>query len=94
MSVPSFLQTYLASYDLSGLDVKIDKNLIITEILNKGNKEAYSWLYENYSKSDIQEVISKPTRGMWLKGILQYWLKMFNLTLNKHQFEKAELNIN
>ena len=40
MSILSFLQTYLASYDLSRMDTERDKEIIITEILNE-----QPWVY-------------------------------------------------
>lgn len=94
MAVPSYLQTYLASYNLSGLDVEKDKQLIITEILNKGDQRAYEWLYKTYSTKEVQEIVKKPIRGMWLESSLRYWLKMFNLKLDQQEFEKSVININ
>lgn len=94
MAVPKFLQTYLASYDLSGLDVRRDRDIIITEILNKGDQEAVNWLYQNYSKQDVRNIIRKPIKGMWLKSVLQYWLKIFDLRLNDEKFNEAIININ
>ncbi|MBL7150503.1 hypothetical protein ISS86_01080 [Candidatus Microgenomates bacterium] len=91
--VPKFLQPYLASYDLTELDIKRDKELIITEILNKGNDKALRWLGKVYSQKEIKKVISSPVRGMWLKNILSYWQKIFNIKLDKKIFKEAILDL-
>ena len=93
MALPNFLQPYLASYDLSKLDVRRDKQLIITQILNKGNYQALHWLGKTYSRKEIKEEISSPTPGMWLKSTLLYWLKIFNIKIDKKTFNRAALNL-
>lgn len=94
MSLPSFLQTNLPSYDLGTLELERDKRLIITSILNRGDYKALKWLGENYSKKDIAEVISQPTRGAWMRSVLSYWLKIFGLSLEKQLFDSAVINLN
>ena len=94
MPIPKFLQSYLASYDLSELDTKEDKKLIITEILNKGNGEALSWVTDTYSKDDIKEVVSSPTRGMWLETNLAYWQMIFGLKIAPEVYRNAVINLN
>lgn len=93
MALPKFLQTYLASYDLKTLDIKRDKDLIITEILNKGDDKAIRWLGKNYSQEEIKKVISSPTRGMWMKSTLDYWLRCFNVKIPKFTYELAILSL-
>lgn len=93
MALPKFLQPYLASYDLTKLDIKQDKKLIITQILNKGNYQALQWLGKTYSRKEIKEAISSPTPGMWLKSTLLYWLKIFGIKLDKKTFNRAALNL-
>ncbi len=91
--LPKFLQPCLASYDLQELNLKEDKRLIITQVLNKGDDEALRWLGRNYSQKEIKEAIVSPMRGMWLKNILAYWQKIFNLKLSKETFNKAVLDL-
>ena len=57
MGVPKFLQSSLASYDLSRIDVKKDKEIIITEVLNKGDGKALNWLAKNYTKNEIKLIV-------------------------------------
>lgn len=93
MALPSFLQPCLASYDLSKMDKARDKKTIITEILNKGDDIAISWLGENYTQDEIKEVIASPIRGMWLESVLDYWLKIFGLKLPKGIYQKAIIDL-
>lgn len=90
--VPSFLQPCLASYDLSGLDLQKDGDLIITEVLNKGDGKALEWLTNNYSKADIKKAISPPIKGMWLDTNLDYWLKVFGTKISKTDYKNAVIN--
>lgn len=93
MALPQFLQPYLASYDLRYLDKNQDKKLVITEILNKGGEWALGWLGKNYSQAEIKKAVSSPTRGMWMKSTLDYWLKYFNIKIPKFNYELAILSL-
>ena len=93
MALPSFLQPYLASYDLKKMGRQRDKKIIITEILNKGDDTAIKWLGKNYTQEEIRAVVASPIRGMWLSEILTYWLKIFGLKLPEDVFKKAVINL-
>lgn len=79
MAIPSYLQPYLASYDLSKIDAfdQSVRNELITQILNKGDLEATKWIFKNYSLENIKECIKNPVRGVWIKSSLSYWQKIF-----------------
>lgn len=94
MAIPIFLQPCFPSYDLKSLDKERDKKLIITQILNHGIDRDIRWLGKNYSQKEIKKAISSPTRGMWMKSVLSYWLKIFNLKLSKKTLDKAIINLN
>ena len=94
MSLPKFLQPYLASYDLSRLDVESDKDIIITEILNKGDDKALSWLGKVYSRRTIKKIISSPIRGLWMRSVLNYWAKILGIKLSPEKFRQAILDLN
>jgi len=93
MALPKFLQSCLASYDLTKMDIASDKQLIITEILNKGDDVAIRWLGRNYTRKEIKEVVASPVRGMWLSEVLTYWLKIFDLKLPEDVFKRAIINL-
>ncbi|WKZ25739.1 MAG: hypothetical protein QY322_00275 [bacterium] len=92
-NIPSHLKPYLASYDLSQLDIVNDREIIITEILNKGDGKALRWLTENYSKRDIKNAVASPLRGYWMSSVLKYWLNIFEISLSKNKFEKAIISL-
>ncbi len=95
MSVPSFLQPYLASYDLTKLN-KDDPNVtveIITNILNLGDNNAVRWLFDNYTLSEIRNVVKNPKRGVWNEESFNYWKNILKLD-DIHGYDSAILNIN
>lgn len=93
MIIPNFLKPYLASYNLNQLDLVDDRELIITEVLNKGDDKALRWLTKNYSKQDIKKTVASPIRGYWMRSVLQYWLNIFEINLSKSKFKKAIINM-
>ena len=93
-NLPNFLQSALWSYDLKKLNKEKDKNLIITHILNYGNWEQVCWLFENYSKKEIINVIKNPLKGRGFKEILDYWSFIFDFKILKNKYQKAIFDIN
>lgn len=93
MALPKFLQPCLASYDLSQLDIKRDHELIITEVLNKGNYRDLRWLGQTYTQDEIKSVVASPMRGMWLRSVLVYWLRIFDLKIPEAVLRKAIINL-
>lgn len=93
MALPIFLQPCLASYNLKHLNKKHDRQIIITEILNKGDDVAIKWLGKNYTLEEIKKVVASPTRGMWFPGILDYWLKILDVKVPKGVSERATINL-
>lgn len=93
MALPKFLQPCLPSYDLGQLDIKKDRVLIITSILNQGDYQALKWLSKNYSKKEITNVIKNPVRGMWYEWILKYWLMIFGLKLPNKTYQAAIIRL-
>ncbi|MEK7168730.1 MAG: hypothetical protein AAB778_01845 [Patescibacteria group bacterium] len=81
MKLPKFLQPYLASYDLDKLDGRSEgvKKEVISEVLNSGSTESVSWIFNNYSVSEIKKVLLNPIRGSWLPTSLNYWQKIFDI---------------
>jgi hypothetical protein len=70
----------LWSYDTSKIDKIRDKELIITNVLNYGTKEATDWLFQTYSKEDIKNILKKPRPGEWNKKSLNLWSLIFDVT--------------
>jgi hypothetical protein len=77
--IPKFIQPYLWSYDLKKIDLKKDKERIITNILNLGDRKATKWLFKQYSKEEIKEIIKNPLPGEWNEKSLNYWSFILNV---------------
>lgn len=95
MSIPFFLQPYLASYDLTKLD-KDDPSVaveVITKALNLGDTKAISWLFDNYTLAEIRNVVKNPKRGVWNKESLNYWKEILKINEISNP-DTAILNIN
>ena len=80
MIFPPAVRACLWSYDISKLDLERDETLIITNVLNYGNKEATQWLFAQYSASRIAAVVQKPLPGQWDKKSLALWALIFGVT--------------
>jgi len=94
MALPSFLQSSLASYDLSKMDKNRHKETIITSVLNKGDGKDLDWLCKTYTRKEIEEVVASPQRGMWFREVLTYWQKILDIKIPKNIFDKAIIDLN
>ncbi len=91
--LPKFLQSALWSYELKKLNIKKDKNLIITQILNHGTWKQLKWLQDNYSFSEIRTVLRTSGRGAWYEDVLNYWSIILNLRLSKNRIGEALVSL-
>lgn len=87
--LPGFLQSCLWSYDISDFDIDKDKYLIITQVINHGDKKQLKWMEDNYSPEDIKSVVMHPRRGVWWRNRLRTWLKKYGLMIDPLRFEVA-----
>lgn len=71
--LPQTVQSVLWSYDLNKIDIAIHKKIIISQVLNFGTKEATDWLFETYSKAEIQAIANQIPTGQWDKKSLALW---------------------
>lgn len=89
MKLPKNLHYCFWSYDISRLSIRDDKYLIIQQILNYGDWRLIKWLFKVYRDRDIKEVLRKPSRGMWWRRVLNFWLTIFNLHIPKDTYTLA-----
>jgi len=66
---------------------------IITNVLNLGDVKAISWLFDNYSLSQIWDVVKNPKRGVWNEESLNYWKEILKID-EIPNYNSAILNIN
>ncbi len=71
--LPQSVKLALWSYDTDKIDVIGDRNKIISQVLNFGNKEATDWIMMKYGKSIVVKEALKITEGQWNKKSLNYW---------------------
>jgi len=91
--IPKKMQWLFWSYNIDDLDLKRDKDYIITQVLNYGTWEDLKWLFEIYSEREIKNLVNNPGRGLWFRDVLNFWTLMLNLKLKKIIFEKAIINL-
>lgn len=87
--LPKWLQPVLWSYDVSKMNTEKDKGLIIEQVLNYGTDEELEWLIKIYRDKDIKKIILYPSRGNWFPEVLNYWLAILNIKLDRDDYELA-----
>ncbi len=91
---PPAVTACLWSYNPDALDIRRDREEIITQVLNYGIWEAVKWVRETYSDDDIREVLKKPARGRWFKQALHFWLVALGLSLPSEIYQRAIFHLN
>ncbi|MBM3701173.1 MAG: hypothetical protein FJW68_09725 [Actinobacteria bacterium] len=91
--IPEYIAPCLWSYSIEDIDLKKDKEKIITQVLNYGSPERIKWLYSTYTEDDIKYVVLNPRRGMWFKKVLNFWEIMLEVKIPTDKKEKAIINI-
>jgi hypothetical protein len=71
--LPQSIKSLLWSYDTEKIDLSLNKDLVISQVLNLGNSEATNWLFEYYDIENIKSVAQKIPSGQWNKKSLNYW---------------------
>jgi len=89
VKIPKKMKWLFWSYDINSLDLKEDKDYIISQVLNYGTWEDLKWLFKVYSEEEIKKIIKNPQRGLWFKKVLNFWTTIFNIRLKKEIRDKA-----
>lgn len=84
--IPLFLQPFLWSYNLSQLDLKKHKNIIIKNILDLGNSQAIEWLKQQYNKDEIKTAIKASNFSDWSKKSINLWELIYDVKPKKTRF--------
>jgi len=87
--IPKKMKWLFWSYNINSLNLKKDKDYIITQALNYGTWEDVQWLFRVYPEREIVKVIKIPSRGLWFEKVLNFWLKIFSIKLKKNIYQKA-----
>ncbi len=78
--LPQSVKSCLWSYDVDKMDFNVSDNrtILIHNILNMGASDAISWLFENFNKEEISDVIKNTNSSDWSKKSLSLWSLIFN----------------
>jgi len=87
--IPENIAPCLWSYNIEDIDLKKDKEMVITRILNYGSPERIKWLFSVYTDDDVRDVVLNPGRGKWFKKVLNFWEIMLKIEIPKSKKEKA-----
>lgn len=93
MKAPPGVQACLWSYDVRALDKDRDAALIVTQVLNYGRWPDVRWLLQTYPRKAIFRVLRNPSRGSWLPDVLNFWTRLWKITLPKKRYHQALLTI-
>jgi len=89
IKIPQKMKWLFWSYDIRSLDLREDKEYIISQVLNYGTWEDLKWLFRAYSEKEIKKVVKDPGRGVWFEKVLNFWVTIFNIKIKKEIWEKA-----
>lgn len=93
VKIPKKMKWLFWSYNINSLDLKKDKDYIITQTLNYGTWDDVKWLFRVYSEREIVKIIKNPSRGLWFEEVLNFWLKIFDIKLKKNIYQKALVSL-
>ncbi len=88
-SIPASVAHCLWSYDLSSIDARRDRDLIITQVLNYGDWQGLKWLFKTYPEREIRNIVANPRRGLWFKQVLNFWCLILNVKLSRPLMDRA-----
>ncbi|OGQ04497.1 MAG: hypothetical protein A2W61_07485 [Deltaproteobacteria bacterium RIFCSPLOWO2_01_44_7] len=71
------------------LDWEDQKEIVITQVLNRGTWAAVRWIHQFYGEEEMKKVVKNPKRGLWFPQTLQFWSLFFKISLDPKVFERA-----
>lgn len=79
--LPKFLKTYFWDVDFKGINPQKSAQYVIARLIDKGNDEAIRWLFKNYPKDLIKEVVTN-RRGFSAKTA-NFWALVLGIDKRK-----------
>ena len=78
--LPQFLEHYFWFNDIAKLDLQKNKDRVILQILNFGDRKATDWLFSWYSPATITQTITNyGAKGELNEKSLNYWTLLMNI---------------
>jgi len=93
MKLPLGVRACLWSYRPSIVDVRRDRALIITQVLNYGRWDDVQWLLQTYTRGEISKVLCRPARGSWLPDVLHFWTLLWKIRLPRKVYRQALFSV-
>lgn len=75
--LPEFLHKYFWDTDAAKLNPRDAQKYVINRLLNRGSIDALKWLFQNFPKEVMIEVV-KNSRD-WFKRSVNFWTYYFNI---------------
>ncbi|HBQ51035.1 TPA: hypothetical protein DD690_03570 [Candidatus Daviesbacteria bacterium] len=79
--LPVFLKQYFWDVDFNKLDFERSKTFILKRVLDRGDNQTLKWLFQNYTKEDIKELILT-TRDLSAKTA-NFWADYLHIAHNQ-----------
>ena len=76
--LPAFLKSIFWSWDFSKLKKNVHKKTIIRQIMEFGSFRDVAWMFDNYSKEEILNILKNFRTGDLSKKSRNFW----NIILN------------
>ena len=73
LTLPQSVISTLWSYDISKLNLVDDSKIIINNVLQYGSLDSTKWLFKNYDKDTIKNMVYHPLPGSYNKKSINYW---------------------
>lgn len=67
------VRAVLWSYDLNAINIKTDKKIIVSQVLNFGSEEAINWLFKQYGFNTVKKIAASIPLLEWNKKSLSFW---------------------
>lgn len=78
---PTFLKKYFWDIDFDKLNIEKRRIYVLSRILNYGDEKATTWMWKNFKKSEIKNILSN-FRGLSQKSA-NFWALILNLPKEK-----------
>ncbi len=79
--LPGFLKQYFWDVDFKSIDSQKSAQYVIARLIDRGNDKAIRWLFENYPKDLIKEVVTT-RRGFSLRTA-NFWALVLGINKRK-----------
>ncbi|MCR4277521.1 MAG: hypothetical protein NUV80_02270 [Candidatus Berkelbacteria bacterium] len=88
--LPDSVKQVLWSYDTAKIDLQQHRRLLVSQVLNYGNREATDWLFRQYSRKEVANIARAIPLGQWDKKSLALWSLILNITPMTKSLTMAE----